>query len=141
MSVRTTNEPMISNLQHSLPLGNPSEICPTEDIPSRHLVCSNAPSEGHIRRLNAPNPGKEISPFINTFSCFIQHASSMIKGVLGQPNFSPQTNTTQLFPQINTNFNNLSSVKVNTNISSCVKLDERNKFEFSVKKEQKVLNY
>ena len=65
----------------------------------------------------------------------------MIKGVLGQPNFSPQTNTTQLFPQINTNFNNLSSVKVNTNISSCVKLDERNKFEFSVKKEQKVLNY
>ena len=42
--------------------------------------------------------------------------SSMIKRVLGQPNFSPQTNTTQLFPQINTNFNNLSSVKVNTNI-------------------------
>ena len=65
----------------------------------------------------------------------------MIKGVLGQPNFSPQTNATQLFPQINTNFNNLSSVKVNTNISSCVKLDEWDKFEFSVKKEQKVLNY
>ena len=65
----------------------------------------------------------------------------MIKRVLGQPNFSPQTNTTQLFPQINTNFNNLSSVKVNTNISSCVKLDEWDKFEFSVKKEQKVLNY
>ena len=43
--------------------------------------------------------------------------SSMIKRVLGQPNFSPQTNTTQLFPQINTNFNNLSSVKVNTNMS------------------------
>ena len=42
--------------------------------------------------------------------------SSMIKRVLGQPNFSPQTNTTQLFPKINTNFNNLSSVKVNTNI-------------------------
>ena len=42
--------------------------------------------------------------------------SSMIKRVLGQPNFSPQTNATQLFPQINTNFNNLSSVKVNTNI-------------------------
>ena len=61
----------------------------------------------------------------------------MIKRVLGQPNFSPQTNTTQLFPQINTNFNNLSSVKVNTNISSCVKLNERNKFEFSVKKEGK----
>ena len=72
----------------------------------------------------------------------IKHStSSMIKGVLGQPNFSPQTNTTQLFPQINTNFNNLSSVKVNTNISSCVKLDEWDKFEFSVKKEQKVLNY
>ena len=65
----------------------------------------------------------------------------MIKGVLSQPNFSPQTNATQLFPQINTNFNNLSSVKVNTNISSCVKLDEWDKFEFSVKKEQKVLNY
>ena len=63
--------------------------------------------------------------------------SSMIKGVLSQPNFSPQTNTTQLFPQINTNFNNLSSVKVNTNISSCVKLDEWDKFEFSVKKEGK----
>ena len=43
-------------------------------------------------------------------------ASSMIKRVLGQPNFSPQTNATQLFPKINTNFNNLSSVKVNTNI-------------------------
>ena len=43
--------------------------------------------------------------------------SSMIKRVLGQPNFSPQTNTTQLFPKINTNFNNLSSVKVNTNMS------------------------
>ena len=43
--------------------------------------------------------------------------SSMIKRVLGQPNFSPQTNTTQLSPQINTNFNNLSSVKVNTNMS------------------------
>ena len=42
--------------------------------------------------------------------------SSMIKRVLGQPNFSPQTNATQLFPKINTNFNNLSSVKVNTNI-------------------------
>ena len=65
----------------------------------------------------------------------------MIKGVLGQPNFSLQTNTTQLFPKINTNFNNLSSVKVNTNISSCVKLDEWDKLEFSGKKEQKVLNY
>ena len=42
---------------------------------------------------------------------------SMIKRVLGQPNFSPQTNATQLFPQINTNFNNLSSVKVNTIMS------------------------
>ena len=63
--------------------------------------------------------------------------SSMIKRVLGQPNFSPQTNATQLFPKINTNFNNLSSVKVNTNISSCVKLDEWDKFEFSVKKEGK----
>ena len=61
----------------------------------------------------------------------------MIKGVLSQPNFSPQTNTTQLFPQINTNFNNLSSVKVNTNISSCVKLDRWDKFEFSGKKEGK----
>ena len=41
----------------------------------------------------------------------------MIKRVLGQPNFSPQTNATQLFPKINTNFNNLSSVKVNTIMS------------------------
>ena len=47
---------------------------------------------------------------------FPYNMSSMIKRVLGQPNFSPQTNATQLFPQINTNFNNLSSVKVNTNI-------------------------
>ena len=47
---------------------------------------------------------------------FAHPESSMIKRVLGQPNFSPQTNATQLFPQINTNFNNLSSVKVNTNI-------------------------
>ena len=47
----------------------------------------------------------------------------MLKGVLSQPNFSPQTNATQKnsnflssSPKINTNFNNLSSVKVNTNI-------------------------
>ena len=46
----------------------------------------------------------------------LHSGSSMIKRVLGQPNFSPQTNATQLFPKINTNFNNLSSVKVNTNI-------------------------
>ena len=52
----------------------------------------------------------------NFIKTHIYHASSMIKRVLGQPNFSPQTNATQLFPQINTNFNNLSSVKVNTNI-------------------------
>ena len=45
------------------------------------------------------------------------NVSSMIKRVLGQPNFSPQTNATQLFPKINTNFNNLSSVKVNTIMS------------------------
>ena len=66
----------------------------------------------------------------------------MIKGVLGQPNFSPQTNTTQLFPKINTNFNNLSSVKVNTIMSVVLSwtngtslnfLGKRNrKFEFFV---------
>ena len=81
--------------------------------------------------------------WIQIFFCngFVDPTSSMIKGVLGQPNFSPPNKRNTTFPQINTNFNNLSSVKVNTNISSCVKLDEWDKFEFSVKKEQKVLNY
>ena len=65
----------------------------------------------------------------------------MLKGGSGTTQlFSPNKHNTT-FPQINTNFNNLSSVKVNTNISSCVKLDEWDKFEFSGKKEQKVLNY
>ena len=57
-----------------------------------------------------------ISYYDWTAISYYFNSSSMIKRVLGQPNFSPQTNATQLFPKINTNFNNLSSVKVNTNI-------------------------
>ena len=75
-----------------------------------------------VLELHSPEEIMDTSEYpsnnrkVVVFDDLVNAPSSMIKRVLGQPNFSPQTNTTQLFPKINTNFNNLSSVKVNTNI-------------------------
>ena len=90
----------------------------------------------------------EICHFILKWqiSRFLSYAklsvSSMIKGVLGQPNFSPQTNTTQLSPKLTQTLTTYHPLKLTqtyrvvlswTNGTSLNFLGKRNrKFEFFV---------